>query len=94
MRYFLAHIQQFQFHKALCDAAGYEGPLHRCTIYNSKKAGERLNAMMEMGSSKPWPEAMNALTGQPELDASAILTYFEPLQKWLDKQNEGRQCGW
>lgn len=94
MRYFLAHIQQFQFHKALCDAAGYEGPLHRCTIYNSKEAGKRLNAMMEMGASKPWPEAMKALTGQPELDAGAILTYFAPLQKWLDKQNEGRQCGW
>lgn len=94
MRYFLAHIQQFQFHKALCATAGYEGPLHRCTIYNNKDAGKRLNAMMEMGASKPWPDAMKALTGQSELDAGAILTYFAPLQTWLDKQNEGRQCGW
>ncbi len=94
MRYFLAFIQQFQFHRALCEAAGQTGPLHRCTIYGNKAAGEKLNAMLEMGASKPWQEAMATLTGQPELDASAIIDYFAPLKTWLDEQNEGRQCGW
>jgi len=94
IRYFLAFIQQFQFHRALCDTAGYEGALQRCSIYNNKAAGEKLNAMLEMGSSKPWPEAMNAITGQSELDASAIVDYFAPLKTWLDEQNKGRQCGW
>lgn len=94
MRYFLAHLQQFQFHKSLCETAGYKGPLHRCTIYKNKAAGKRLNAMMEMGKSRPWPDAMKALTGQSELDASALLEYFAPLQEWLDEQNKGRQCGW
>ncbi|MEM7016493.1 MAG: M2 family metallopeptidase [Pseudomonadota bacterium] len=93
-RYFLAHIQQFQFHRALCDAAGYKGPLHRCSIYNNKEAGAKLKAMLEMGSSQPWQEAMAAITGQRELDASAILDYFAPLKTWLDEQNAGRQCGW
>ena len=93
-RYFLAGILQFQFHRALCAVAGNEGPIHRCTIYGSQQAGERLNAMLEMGRSRPWPEALEALTGSPEMDATAILDYFAPLQAWLDEQNAGRQCGW
>jgi len=93
-RYFLAHILQFQFHRSLCEIAGNEGPIHRCSIYGSKQAGERLNAMLEMGRSRPWPEALEALTGSPQMDATAILDYFAPLQAWLDEQNAGRQCGW
>ena len=93
-RYFLAHILQFQFHQALCEIAGNEGPVHRCSIYASKEAGERLNAMLEMGRSRPWPEALEVMTGSPEMDATAILDYFAPLQAWLDEQNAGRQCGW
>lgn len=93
-RYFLAHLLQFQFHRALSEAAGQTGPLHRRTIYGSKAAGERLNAMMEMGLSKPWPEALKAMTGSDKMDASAVLDYFAPLKKWLDEQNKGRACGW
>ena len=94
MRYFLAYIQQFQFHRALCDTAGYEGPLHRCSIYGSKEAGAKLNAMLEMGQSRPWQDAMEALTEQRQLDASAIIDYFAPLKEWLGQQNQFRQCGW
>ena len=93
-RYFLAHILQFQFHRALCEVAGYEGPLHRCSIYGDEEAGRRLNEMLHMGSSRPWPEALEALTGSREMDATAILDYFAPLKTWLDEQNSGRQCGW
>ena len=93
-RYFLAHILQFQFHRALCEIAGDEGPVHRCSIYGSRQAGERLNAMLEMGRSKPWPEALEAMTGSPQMDATAILDYFAPLKVWLDQQNAARQCGW
>ncbi|MDG2175624.1 MAG: M2 family metallopeptidase [Gammaproteobacteria bacterium] len=94
MRYFLAYIQQFQFHRELCEVSGYEGPLHRCSIYGSEEAGEKLNAMLEMGMSRPWQDAMEAMTGQRELDASAIIDYFAPLKDWLDQQNQFRQCGW
>ncbi len=94
MRYFLAFIQQFQFHRALCETAGHEGPLHRCSIYGNKEAGAKLNAMLEMGASRPWQEAMEAITVQPELDASAILDYFQPLKVWLDEENKSRSCGW
>jgi peptidyl-dipeptidase A len=93
-RYFLAHILQFQFHKAMCEQAGHEGPLHTCSIYESKEAGKRLQAMLAMGASKPWPDALEALTGTREMDASALIEYFDPLMKYLEAQNEGRTCGW
>ncbi len=93
-RYFLAHILQFQMHRALCAAAGDEGPLHRCSIYGSAEAGERLEKMLAMGSSRPWPEALEAVTGERQMDATAILDYFAPLKAWLDEQNAGRTCGW
>ncbi|KAF0182013.1 MAG: peptidyl-dipeptidase A [Alphaproteobacteria bacterium] len=94
MRYFLSHILQFQFYRAACQQAGWTGPLHRCTIYGNKEVGARFNAMMEMGQSKPWPDALEAFTGQREIDASAVTDYFKPLQGWLEEQNRGQQCGW
>jgi peptidyl-dipeptidase A len=93
-RYFLARILQFQFQRALCKIAGDKGPLHRCSIYGSKEAGKRLDEMLSMGVSRPWPEALQALTGESKIDATAIQDYFAPLKSWLDKQNSGRQCGW
>lgn len=94
MRYFLADILQFQFHRALAKTAGCTSALHRCSIYNSKEAGDRLNAMLSMGLSKPWQDALQALTGQRQMDATAIVDYFAPLQKWLDEQNKGKPVGW
>ena len=93
-RYFLADILQFQFHRALAKAAGCTTPLHRCSIYESKEAGQRLNAMLSMGLSKPWPEALEALTGTKPMDATAILDYFAPLKAWLDEQVKGHPVGW
>jgi len=94
MRYFLADILQFQFHRALSKVAGCTGPLNRCSIYGNREAGRRLNEMLEMGLSKPWQDALFALTGQREMDATAIRDYFAPLQKWLDEQNRGKPIGW
>jgi peptidyl-dipeptidase A len=94
MRYFLAAIYQFQFHRALCKAAGHSGPLHTCSIHGSKAAGEKLRAMLAMGASRPWPEALKALSGETEADARPLLEYFEPLRVWLEQQNQGRACGW
>jgi peptidyl-dipeptidase A len=93
-RYFLAHVLQFQFHQALCEAAGQKGPLHRCSIYDNKAAGAKLEKMLAMGQSRPWPDALFAMTGQRRMDASALLAYFAPLQKWLDEQNRGQKVGW
>jgi peptidyl-dipeptidase A len=93
-RYFLAHILEFQFYRALCRESGYKGPLHRCTFYGSKEAGAKFNRMLEMGQSKPWPDALEALTGEREMDAGALLEYFAPLKKWLDEQNRGVKEGW
>jgi len=93
-RYFLARILQFQFHRAMCRIAGWKGPLHACSIHGNKEAGRRLEAMMAMGQSRPWPDALEALTGERRMDASALGEYFAPLQTWLDKENKGRRCGW
>jgi peptidyl-dipeptidase A len=93
-RYFLARILQFQFYKAACDQAGWKGPLHRCSFYGNKEVGAKLNAMLEMGASKPWPDALEAFTGSREMSGEAMLEYFRPLSVWLEQQNKGRQCGW
>ena len=93
-RYFIAHILQFQFHKAACEKAGWDGPLHRCSIYGSQNVGADFNAMLEMGASRPWPEALEAFTGTPDMDGSAVVEYFAPLVDWLREQNADRSCGW
>jgi len=93
-RYFLARLFQFQFYRALCKAAGHTGPLHRCSFAGSKEAGRRLHAMLAMGASKPWPDALEALTGERRIDGGALLEYFEPLRTYLQDANRGRACGW
>jgi len=94
IRYFLAHIYEFQFYRALCKASGYRGPLNRCTFYGSKEAGDKFNQMLEVGQSRPWPVALETMTGEKQTDAGAMLEYFAPLQKWLDEQNKGLKAGW
>ncbi|HXW66565.1 MAG TPA: M2 family metallopeptidase [Thermoplasmata archaeon] len=94
VRYFLAHVLQFQFHRALVREAGVPGPLHRASIYGSRAAGERLERMMAMGASRPWPDALEALTGERRMDAGGLLEYFEPLRRWLDEQRRGYPVGW
>jgi peptidyl-dipeptidase A len=93
-RYFLARILQFQFYKAACDMSGWKGPLHRCSFYGNKEVGQRLNQMLAMGASHPWPDALQAFTGGREMSAKPMLEYFAPLQTWLQEQNRGKQCGW
>jgi peptidyl-dipeptidase A len=94
MRYFLAAVLEFQFYRSLCKKAGWTGPLNECSIYGSKEAGEAYKKMLALGASKPWQDALFELTGQRDMDATAILEYFAPLQKWLEEQNKGQQCGW
>ena len=93
-RYFLARILQFQFFKAACDQAGWEGPLHRCSFYGNEEVGTNLNAMLEMGASKPWPDALEAFTGERQMSGKAMAEYFAPLKAWLDEQNAGKTQGW
>jgi len=93
-RYFYARVLQFQFYKAACDIAGWKGPLHRCSFYGNKEVGRRLNAMLAMGASHPWPDALEAFTGTREISGKPMLEYFAPLQAWLEQQNAGKQCGW
>jgi len=93
-RYFLARVLQFQFYQAACKQAGWKGPLHRCSFYGNKEVGAKLNAMLEMGASKPWPDALQAFTGSREMSGKAMADYFAPLKTWLDQQNKGKPQGW
>jgi len=93
-RYFLARLLQFQFHRALCRAAGQQGPLHQCSIFGSKEAGKKFQAMLALGASKPWPEALEVLTGERKIDATAMLDYYAPLMGWLKEKNRAEKCGW
>jgi len=93
-RYFLAHILQFQFHRELAKAAGCTTALHRCSVYESAAAGKKLNDMLTMGMAKPWPEALEKIAGNKQMDATAIIDYFKPLDAWLDEQLKGKPVGW
>jgi len=93
-RYFLARIYQFQFYRAMCRASGYQGPLNRCSFYGSKEAGAKLNAMLELGQSQPWQQTLKTMTGEDQVDASAMMEYFQPLLVWLKEQNKGQKPGW
>jgi peptidyl-dipeptidase A len=92
-RYFLSHVLQFQFYKGLCDAAGYKGPLYECSFYGNKAAGQKFWAMLSKGASQPWQKTMKELTGGEQMDASAVLEYFAPLQDWLKQQNDAQSSG-
>ncbi|MBW2529227.1 MAG: M2 family metallopeptidase, partial [Deltaproteobacteria bacterium] len=94
LRYFLAFIYQFQFQRALCREAGHRGPLHTCSIYGNRQAGAKLQALLELGTSKPWPDALEALSGERRGDASALLDYFAPLRRWLRERTKDEVCGW
>jgi peptidyl-dipeptidase A len=93
-RYFIARILQYQFHRALCRAAGHTGPLHQCSIFGKKQAGKKLIAMMQLGQSRPWPDALEALSGERTMDATAIVDYYAPLERWLHEATKGERCGW
>ena len=93
-RYFLARILQYQFHRALCKVSGHVGPLYTCSIYGNRAAGDRLKQMLSLGASRPWREALAMLSGETEMDATALLDYYAPLTAWLKTQNQGEQCGW
>jgi peptidyl-dipeptidase A len=94
IRYFLAYIYQFQFQRALCRAAGHTGPLHKCSIFGNKAAGDKLKALLALGASKPWQEALAAMSGERQADANALLEYFAPVRSWLKAQTQGQTCGW
>ena len=77
-RYFLASILQFQFHRELVE----DRRLHdaAASLFDLRQqGGRRLDAMLKMGQSRPWPDALEALTGSRQMDATAIVDYFAPL---------------
>jgi len=95
-KYFMAHILQFQFYRAMCRLQGHSEPLHLCDIYGNKEVGGMFKDMLAMGSSKPWQEVLESLNGEDQLEPQAMLDYFQPLYHWLKKENskKGYPVGW
>jgi len=52
--------------------------------------------MLELGSSKPWPDAMEKISGQRQMDVAGLLEYFKPLTDWLTEENKktNEYIGW
>ena len=94
LRYFVSHILQFSFHKALCKIAQPNVPLHECDIDGNKQAGEKFAQMLKIGSSKPWPEQLELITGNKNMSAQALIEYFEPLLTYIDGQIKNETLGW
>src|SRR5436309_3202695 len=94
LRYFIARILQFQFHRSWCRAAGWTGPLYRCSVYGNAAAGRQLARMLAAGQSKPWQDILADATGERQMDATAMVDYFQPLVAWLERQNQTKPVGW
>ena len=52
--------------------------------------------MLKLGKSKPWPFALEKMTGSKEMSATPIKEYFQPLQEWLVKERCSKRykIGW
>ena len=74
--------------------AGWKGPLHRCSFYGNKEVGARLNQMLSMGASKPWPDALRRSPALAKFRASRCSNISRRCSSWLEQQNAGKQCGW
>jgi peptidyl-dipeptidase A len=94
IRYFLAYVLEFQFHRSWCRAAGWTGPLYRCSVYGNAAAGRQLATMLEAGADRPWQDILAEATGERQMDATALVDYFQPLIVWLERQNQGKPVGW
>ncbi|XP_042312779.1 angiotensin-converting enzyme 2 [Sceloporus undulatus] len=94
IRYYTRTLYQFQFQEALCKAAGHTDELYKCDITNSTTAGLKLRDMLALGRSQPWTKALESVTGETSMNATALLRYFQPLYQWLIKNNTGRPIGW
>ncbi|CAF1058550.1 unnamed protein product, partial [Didymodactylos carnosus] len=97
IKYFLAHVFQFQIFDVLCREANYTGPLHLCDLHGSHRAGAKLKLLMELGSSKPWDVILEEFSGERTFSAKPCLRYFQPLRDYLEKLvkiGELKTVGW
>ncbi|KAK0158218.1 hypothetical protein PV328_009250 [Microctonus aethiopoides] len=89
-KYFVGVVMQFQLFESLCDISGHVGDLHLCDLYRSQEAGRLLTEVLSQGSSRSWPDLVRTMTRgkMNRIDVSALLRYFDPLNKWLQRQNQ------
>uniref|UniRef100_H2YVV0 Angiotensin-converting enzyme n=1 Tax=Ciona savignyi TaxID=51511 RepID=H2YVV0_CIOSA len=96
IRYFVSTVVQFQFYDALCKEANHTGDLFKCDFNGTKAAGDKLAAMLQLGSSVKWEDALEQITGSREMTSSSLVTYFQPLLTFLKTENakNGDVVGW
>ena len=87
--YALSYVILYQLHNHIAKNILHQDP--RSTNYFGQKGiGEFMKKIMYPGASKDWRQVLKESTGD-ELNASAMLEYFQPLVEWLKEQNNGRK---
>jgi peptidyl-dipeptidase A len=87
--YALSHVLMFQMHQHIADNILHQNP--RATNYFGNKAiGDFLKTIMYPGASRNWRDILKEATND-DMNAKAMLKYFDPLMNWLKEQNKGRK---
>ncbi len=87
--YALSQALLFQLHDHIARNILNQDP-HDTDYYGSKPVGDFLRQVMSAGATRPWREVLRETTGQ-ELDARAMVEYYQPLYDWLVEQNRTRR---
>ncbi len=87
--YALSNALLFQLHNHIAQNILGQDP-HDTDYWGSEEVGKFLYELMAPGASRPWREVLQETTGQ-QLNAQAMIEYFQPLYEWLVQQNRGRE---
>lgn len=87
--YALSYVILYQLHNHIANNILKQDP--RATNYYGQTAiGDFIKKITLPGASRDWRTVLRESTGE-ELNAKAMLTYFQPLVSWLQTQNKGRK---
>jgi len=87
--YALSTVLMFQLHQHIAENILHQSPT-ATNYYGNKEVGDFLKEIMYPGASRDWRDVLKEATGE-EMNAKAMLRYFEPLMAWLKEENKGRK---
>lgn len=86
--YALSFALLFQLHDHIASNILKQDP-RATNYYGNKETGQFLHELLAVGATRDWRELLKETTGE-EINAKAMLRYFEPLMEYLEKENQGR----
>jgi peptidyl-dipeptidase A len=87
--YALSYVILFQLHQHIAENILHQDP-RATNYYGIKEVGDFLQQIMRTGATKDWRLVLKEATGE-DMNAKAMLRYFEPLISWLKEQNKARK---